>query len=139
MDHLPITTILQNAGTINQAIDAIKASGLLGQFEVTGFVVRAHKGFKLWTLSANGYLHETLHATIAEASEEFANQVHMGLEAGWERTCNICDGLGHGYPGAGPCPLESPFGMNYQTPEEDYLEAIDPQVNGELSGAGRWS
>lgn len=21
-------------------------------------------------------------------------------------TCNICDGLGHGYPGAGPCPLE---------------------------------
>lgn len=23
-------------------------------------------------------------------------------------TCNICDALGHGYPGAGPCPLESP-------------------------------
>ena len=23
-----------------------------------------------------------------------------------ERTCSICDGLGHGYPGAGPCPLE---------------------------------
>lgn len=23
-------------------------------------------------------------------------------------TCRICDGLGHGYPGAGPCPLESP-------------------------------
>ena len=21
-------------------------------------------------------------------------------------TCGICDGLGHGYPGAGPCPLE---------------------------------
>lgn len=21
-------------------------------------------------------------------------------------TCSICDGLGHGYPGAGPCPLE---------------------------------
>jgi hypothetical protein len=20
--------------------------------------------------------------------------------------CSICDGLGHGYPGAGPCPLE---------------------------------
>lgn len=21
-------------------------------------------------------------------------------------TCSICDGIGHGYPGAGPCPLE---------------------------------
>jgi hypothetical protein len=21
-------------------------------------------------------------------------------------TCSICDALGHGYPGAGPCPLE---------------------------------
>ena len=26
---------------------------------------------------------------------------------GWEGpTCSICDGLGHGYPGGGPCPLE---------------------------------
>lgn len=25
----------------------------------------------------------------------------------WEGpTCSICDGLGHGYPGGGPCPLE---------------------------------
>jgi hypothetical protein len=23
-----------------------------------------------------------------------------------EPTCSICDGLGHGYPGAGFCPLE---------------------------------
>lgn len=23
-----------------------------------------------------------------------------------EETCSICDALGHGYPGAGPCPLE---------------------------------
>lgn len=22
------------------------------------------------------------------------------------RTCSICDGLGHGYPGGPPCPLE---------------------------------
>jgi hypothetical protein len=21
-------------------------------------------------------------------------------------TCSICDGLGHGYPGGGPCPIE---------------------------------
>lgn len=26
---------------------------------------------------------------------------------GWEGpSCSICDGLGHGYPGGGPCPLE---------------------------------
>jgi hypothetical protein len=23
-------------------------------------------------------------------------------------SCSICDALGHGYPGGGPCPLESP-------------------------------
>lgn len=23
-----------------------------------------------------------------------------------QRCCSICDGAGHGYPGAGPCPLE---------------------------------
>jgi hypothetical protein len=29
-------------------------------------------------------------------------------EPQWDEgsTCSICDGLGHGYPGAGPCPLE---------------------------------
>jgi hypothetical protein len=26
--------------------------------------------------------------------------------AAWEPTCSLCDGVGHGYPGAGPCPLE---------------------------------
>ncbi len=26
---------------------------------------------------------------------------------GWEGpSCSICDGLGHGFPGGGPCPLE---------------------------------
>lgn len=24
----------------------------------------------------------------------------------WGPTCNICDALGHGYPGGGLCPLE---------------------------------
>jgi len=27
-------------------------------------------------------------------------------EEEWPPTCSLCDGLGHGYPGAGPCPLE---------------------------------
>lgn len=32
-------------------------------------------------------------------------------EAGF---CSICDGLGHGYPGGGPCPLED---RGYGEPE----------------------
>lgn len=56
--------------------------------------------------------------TFAEAAE-LARRVGAGeaLEAveadlfgdeveTWQQTCSICDGLGHGYPGAGPCPLE---------------------------------
>lgn len=31
-------------------------------------------------------------------------------------TCSLCDGLGHGYPGAGPCPLEE---RGYWDAEED--------------------
>lgn len=30
-------------------------------------------------------------------------------------TCSLCDGLGHGYPGGGPCPLEERGGFD---PEE---------------------
>lgn len=38
--------------------------------------------------------------------------VHAGYVAAEEAqadegpTCSICDGVGHGYPGGGPCPLE---------------------------------
>jgi hypothetical protein len=35
-----------------------------------------------------------------------------------ERTCTICDGLGHGYPGAGPCPLEERGGPDMDRYEE---------------------
>lgn len=28
-------------------------------------------------------------------------------------TCSICDAVGHGFPGGGPCPLESPDPMYY--------------------------
>lgn len=28
------------------------------------------------------------------------------LDADEGPTCSLCDALGHGYPGAGPCPLE---------------------------------
>lgn len=42
----------------------------------------------------------------------------LDFHAPWEQetegpTCSICDGLGHGYPGAGPCPIESPDPLYY--------------------------
>ena len=30
----------------------------------------------------------------------------FGGEEEWVPTCSLCDAVGHGYPGAGPCPLE---------------------------------
>lgn len=37
-------------------------------------------------------------------------------------TCSICDGLGHGYPGGGPCPLEM---GDDDDPYERYLWALE--------------
>lgn len=31
--------------------------------------------------------------------------------------CSVCDGLGHGYPGGGPCPLEESGSYDYDPPE----------------------
>lgn len=33
------------------------------------------------------------------------------------RFCSICDALGHGYPGGGPCPLED---RGYWDPPDPY-------------------
>lgn len=33
-------------------------------------------------------------------------QAALAQQYAMELTCTLCDGLGHGYPGAGPCPLE---------------------------------
>ena len=40
-----------------------------------------------------------------------------------EETCSICDGLGHGYPGAGPCPLEE-RGFGYDDEEHRLLQRM---------------
>lgn len=34
-------------------------------------------------------------------------------------TCSICDGVGHGYPGGGPCPLEVNDRCRDETEEDD--------------------
>jgi hypothetical protein len=40
-------------------------------------------------------------------------------------TCLICDGVGHGYPGAGPCPLEEDRGDIEDDSRERFLESIE--------------
>jgi hypothetical protein len=35
--------------------------------------------------------------------------------------CSLCDGLGHGYPGGGPCPLEISYAVRDETDTDDYL------------------
>ena len=48
----------------------------------------------------------------------------------WEGpTCSICDGLGHGYPGGGPCPLEDTMSdAEYEMERREW--ALDPQIGG---------
>jgi hypothetical protein len=40
------------------------------------------------------------------AQIEQARRAYGGDEFYEGPTCSLCDGLGHGYPGGGPCPLE---------------------------------
>lgn len=53
-----------------------------------------------------------LHSEHLEAADRVARLATQDNDDGYDwtegPTCSICDGVGHGYPGAGPCPLESP-------------------------------
>ena len=58
--------------------------------------------------------------TLAEVEGPFPSPA-AAEDAYWanvapEQTCAVCDALGHGYPGAGPCPLEE-RGRYYDPPE----------------------
>ena len=44
--------------------------------------------------------------TLAQIEGAFAVEPTYDDLVEPEQTCSLCDGLGHGYPGAGPCPLE---------------------------------
>lgn len=39
-------------------------------------------------------------------------------------SCSICDALGHGYPGGGPCPLED-RGYDEDDSSERWLESLE--------------
>lgn len=52
---------------------------------------------------ANGEPEVTLYECDCDECRDLAAQADAMFEG---PTCSLCDGLGHGYPGAGPCPLE---------------------------------
>ncbi len=54
-------------------------------------------------------------ATFRSADD--AGEFLYGPESYEGPSCSICDGLGHGYPGGGPCPLE-------ETGEDDPRERL---------------
>lgn len=42
------------------------------------------------------------------------------------RHCSICDGVGHGYPGGGPCPLEMTMSQaDVDREDEEYRRHMD--------------
>lgn len=56
----------------------------------------------------SGRLVNILDGRVTVLTDEEAEQIDDAIAYDWEagRTCSLCDGLGHGYPGGGPCPLE---------------------------------
>jgi hypothetical protein len=61
-------------------------------------------------------------------------------EPEWDEgpTCSICDGLGHGYPGGGPCPLEegdSWYVGSQEEARERYLEGLAEQAKADREDA----
>jgi hypothetical protein len=56
------------------------------------------------------------------ANRPYLSEVQLAEEEDWDANlvhCSICDGIGHGQPGYGPCPLED---NGYFDPEEDARE-----------------
>lgn len=56
--------------------------------------------------------------TREEAARNLFEMLDREMDDGtFGATCLLCDGVGHGYPGAGPCPLEDhPDPADYQLP-----------------------
>jgi hypothetical protein len=58
------------------------------------------------------FIHVSEHYTAPHRHDTADEARECEYAAAWEDahadvpTCSICDGIGHGYPGAGPCPLE---------------------------------
>lgn len=64
------------------------------------------------------------HATVAEARACVADYEDYAYGDYTGPTCSLCDAAGHGYPGAGPCPLEE------RGSDEAYAEALYDAARG---------
>jgi hypothetical protein len=71
-------------------------------------------GCKYWTVDAAGLAscHDCGDLFRPEPAKPEADEprpdwvADLAYEEEYVPTCSLCDGAGHGYPGAGPCPLE---------------------------------
>lgn len=59
------------------------------------------------------------HTTVEEARD--CEYVDAWEAAHDQPTCFICDGIGHGYPGGGPCPLEVSEVVRYETDRDEAM------------------
>lgn len=89
---------------------------------------RSEGGFTVTYVNGTDYAPAHEVPTFAEASALLREAVALGgtavaLDEAWYGpeadegpSCSLCDALGHGYPGGGPCPLEE---RGYWDAEED--------------------
>lgn len=70
-------------------------STLLYDFPHTGVQVRRFPSGNVVQVNADGTVTPVSDDDLADLDEHYEGP-----------TCSLCDGLGHGYPGGGPCPLE---------------------------------
>jgi len=76
-----------------------------------------------------GESHEACGDTEVKAFEVADEVINGPAEP---RCCSICDGMGHGYPGGGPCPLEN---MGEPMSErEEYLLGLEEDRMREIYG-----
>lgn len=68
--------------------------------------------------NGRAYLADAKGKVLRRLTVEEENSYLANLVDAWDEgpTCSLCDGLGHGYPGGGPCPLEDRGWDDYEEP-----------------------
>jgi hypothetical protein len=108
-----------NDPTIAQAITAVvigtcRHCGQLSTIEADAQLLTR---LQAWTADPDRpYVQDSFPDLSADLREQIISGIHPACwdkifpggddEAPDPPSCSICDGFGHGYPGAGPCPLE---------------------------------
>lgn len=74
-------------------------------------------------------------ATREGALEALLSATDRSLGYDEPRCCSICDGMGHGYPGGGPCPTEM-TGEPMDEREERAVAEFEEEMRASMGG--RW-